>query len=191
MTTIALGLSFAASPAFAQTTNWTGGTSSDWFTVSNWSLNAVPNNTNFVNINIVSPNVAVIATPGAQASTMAVGNSGTGTLNVQDGGQLLSGPSYLGLSAGVTGTATVSGANSSWTSTGLFMVGNLGTAVLNIQDGGKVSNTIGYIGFEAGSHSSVTVSGVARLGPIQVNSMSATKAAARLPSKMEARSRGT
>ncbi len=191
MTTIALGLSFAASPAFAQTTNWTGGTSSDWFTASNWSLNAVPNNTNFVNINIVSPNVAVIATPGAQASTMAVGNSGTGTLNIQDGGQLLSGPSYLGLSAGVTGTATVSGANSSWTSTGLFMVGNLGTAVLNIQDGGKVSNTIGYIGFEAGSHGSVTVSGAGATWTNSGQLYVGDKGSGSLTIKMEARSRGT
>jgi len=75
-----------------------------------------------------------------------VGNSGTGTLNVTDGG-----------------VVTVRGAHNveqGWL-TGAISVGGSGTSTLNITDGGVVSTTYatGYIGQNAGQTGVVTVTG--------------------------------
>ncbi len=87
-----------------------------------------------------------------------VGRSGTGTasLNVQSGGWLESGTSTIGSLAGSTGVATVSGAQSKWTSDTSFKVGDQGNATLTIQNQGTV-----FVGTQLsiGSHGIVNLSG--------------------------------
>jgi len=87
-----------------------------------------------------------------------VGCSGTGTVNVEAGGQVSNTSGYLGVQSGSTGTATVTGAGSTWTSGDLY-VGYRGTGTLNIQNGGQMSNTNGYLGWSGSSSSAVTVEG--------------------------------
>lgn len=81
------------------------------------------------------------------SGTLYVGNSGQGTLTVQNGGKVSSGGNIIGNNTipytGSTGNVTVTGADSLWQSSGDLSV-NRGT--LNIEDGGKVTNTDGYIG---------------------------------------------
>jgi hypothetical protein len=113
----ALGLALlATTPSRAQTTNWTGVNSTDWFDSNNWSF-GVPNGGTDVFIDTVNPNPTVVDShvPGAEAVIVRVGDSGTGKLTIQNGGTLNNFISYIGLAPGSTGTATVDGMGSSWT----------------------------------------------------------------------------
>ena len=71
----------------AQTSNWTGEFSSDWFLGGNWN-GGIPRQTIDANINTVTPNATVVASPGASAQNLAVGQNGTGMLTIQTGGTL-------------------------------------------------------------------------------------------------------
>ena len=77
------------------------------------------------------------------AGDMVVGerNSGTGVLSVTSGGTVTTGrDAYIGRLADARGTATVTGAGSHWTINSRLFVGNGGAfGVLNISDGGTVT----------------------------------------------------
>jgi T5SS/PEP-CTERM-associated repeat protein len=85
-----------------------------------------------------------------------VGGSGTGTLNIQNGGQVFD--SSVGVN-GFSSTATVDGIGSKWTNSGGMVVGTSSTGALNIRSGGLVSNKDGYLGFFKGARGTATVDG--------------------------------
>ena len=134
LATIAL---FATSTVstYAQT-NWTGQFSSNWFLSGNWDAN-FPRQTTDANINTVTPNATVIADPGAAARNLSVGQNGTGTLTIQNGGTLADSFGTVGDLPGGLGTVTVTGAGANWSNAGGIVVGGLGTGTLTIQDGGR------------------------------------------------------
>lgn len=138
--------------------DWTGTNSSDWFTASNWSGNTVPNNTDTVTLDTISPNATVVGAAGANANTLFVGNAGTGTLTIQNGGAVSDALAYIGVDAGSTGTVTVEGAGSTWSNFQL-VVGWSGTGTLTVQNGGAVSNHLGVIGAATSSTGTVIVDG--------------------------------
>ena len=75
---------------------------------------------------------------------LAVGAYGTGTMTVQNGGDVVSGNSRIGQYAGANGTATVTGAGSTWTENSSMYVGGTSAGAttrgtLNIQNGGLVT----------------------------------------------------
>ncbi|MPS49370.1 autotransporter domain-containing protein [Methylobacillus sp.] len=91
---------------------------------------------------------------------LRVGNTGTGTLNIEAGGAVSSGGGYIGFFSGSTGNVTVTGPGSAWTNTIALDVGRSGTGTLNIEAGGAVSSSDGYIGNSySGSTGNVTVTG--------------------------------
>jgi T5SS/PEP-CTERM-associated repeat protein len=75
----------------------------------------------------------------SSAGSTGAGWRSQGTLRVADGRQLQSRNGYLGYHPGSTGTATIEGAGSSWTTTGDMTVGNYGAGTLAIKSGGVVS----------------------------------------------------
>src|SRR5262245_64561092 len=94
---VAVSTLFApAMPAQAQT-NWTGVTSTDWFTGSNWNTGVVPTAPASVSLDTVTPNPTVIGFSPASAQLVVVGNQGTGQLTIQDGGELGSTVGVVGL----------------------------------------------------------------------------------------------
>ena len=96
----------------------------------------------------------------ASTQNLIVGQSGVGTLAVQNGGTVTDFGGFIGDLPGSQGTATVSGVGSTWTNTGTIQVGALGTGTLTIQDGGTViSMGGGSIGLSAGSTGTATVTG--------------------------------
>jgi len=97
--------------------------------------------------------------PQLYLGTLAVGNYGTGTLLVENGGIVSSILGYIGYMSGSTGSATVSGAGSQWNNSGDLYVGRYGTGTLLVENGGVVSNINGTIGSDPGVTGSVTVSG--------------------------------
>ncbi|WP_268968722.1 autotransporter outer membrane beta-barrel domain-containing protein [Tritonibacter mobilis] len=88
-----------------------------------------------------------------------VGEAGTGTLTIEDGGIVKNTLGEIGKSTGSEGTATVSGDGSIWKNSDELYVGFDGNGTLDIDLGGAVENTNGYIGTSFGSESIVTVSG--------------------------------
>ena len=69
---------------------------------------------------------------------MVVGQGGTGTLKVVDGGSVTHGHGWAGGNVGAVGSAEVSGTGSQWTVTGWFGLGSQGEGHLSIHDGGYV-----------------------------------------------------
>lgn len=70
---------------------------------------------------------------------LIVGNYATGTMRVEDAGTVLSNQGYVGAAAGVSGTAVVTGAGSSWQVTNSSLtLGNYGQGSLTVEDGGLV-----------------------------------------------------
>ncbi len=98
-----------------------------------------------------------------------VGRSGSGVLNIEAGGEVLSlgfsvsdtdiVASNIGRFAGSTGMATVTGASSQWTTAGGLTVGILGNGTLDVESGGSVTSYWASIGNFAGSVGAVTVTG--------------------------------
>ena len=73
-------------------------------------------------------------------STLYIGDYGNGTLNVQAGGQVsCNSYSYLGYDSSSAGTATITGAGSTWTNSGSLYIGKNGSGKLMVADGGLVT----------------------------------------------------
>jgi T5SS/PEP-CTERM-associated repeat protein len=88
-----------------------------------------------------------------------IGYLGTGTLTIENGGNVTNANGFLATFVGSTGTATVTGSGSTWTNTDSINIGNLGKGTLTIESGGSVTNTDGHIGPSAGSTGTVFVRG--------------------------------
>ncbi|MEH6665800.1 MAG: autotransporter-associated beta strand repeat-containing protein, partial [Brevundimonas sp.] len=91
-----------------------------------------------------------------------VGQSGSGTLIITDGGVVTTDTTYIALTESGIGSATVTGAGSIWATDRLW-VGNLGSGTLEVVEGGEVTTTSSTIGGFAGSSGSATVSGAGSL----------------------------
>jgi outer membrane autotransporter protein len=145
----------------AAATDWTGATSTDWFTAGNWDTGVVPTSSNDALINTTAPNPTVVNGANAVAKGVSVGVTGTGMLTISNGGTLNSNLALVGNMVGSTGTATVTGAGSAWAAQGMA-VGYQGAGTLTISNGGAVTTTAWEtsIADSAGSTGAVTVDGV-------------------------------
>lgn len=92
---------------------------------------------------------------------LIIGAHGNGSLLVSNGGALSSsnGSGILGQAAGTSGTMTVDGAGSSWTSPGFLFVGVGGNGSVTISNGAVVISGDGYLGVAAGGTGVTTVTG--------------------------------
>ncbi len=96
-----------------------------------------------------------------------IGDSGKGTLNITNGGTVVTQApniSDLGYETGSSGTVNVSGTGSSWTTGDNLLIGCSGSGTLRISNGGTVISQTGYgrsadIGAWSGSTGIVTVDG--------------------------------
>ncbi len=90
---------------------------------------------------------------------LLVGGSGTGALSISDGGVVSSFVGVIGRSAGGSGTATVTGAGSTWNNSVDVLVGSAGQGSMTISAGAVVSGINGSIAGLTGSDGDVTVTG--------------------------------
>jgi T5SS/PEP-CTERM-associated repeat protein len=96
-----------------------------------------------------------------------VGNFGSGTLSITNGGTVTNTNGYVGffnngaawLGAAWLGLVTVDGIASKWTNNGTLYVGNYGSGMLSITNGGAITDTTGYIGNHSVGPNTVTVDG--------------------------------
>ena len=90
-------------------------------------------------------------TPPAGAGTLgdfAVGNNGTGRMEITAGGQVYTSRGFMGGNAGSDGTALLSGTGSKWMCNGSVYVGNSGNGTLTVDSGALLSSAgNGYIAF--------------------------------------------
>ena len=92
---------------------------------------------------------------------LIVGLFGSGAINVSGGHQVnVSDATVLGLYSGSSGTATVSGAGTTWANSGgLVYVGGAGSGAIDITGGGQLTAERVTIANEAGSSGDVNVTG--------------------------------
>nr|WP_320167109.1 autotransporter domain-containing protein [uncultured Methylophaga sp.] len=91
---------------------------------------------------------------------LAVGWSGTGELNISNGGSVSNANGFIGARSGGIGTVTVNGAGSTWTNNDQLVIGlEASSGTLSIENGGNVINSNGRIGLSTGSTGKVTVTG--------------------------------
>lgn len=91
----------------------------------------------------------------------SLNNDGMGVIGTYGTESVLGGYAYLGLNAGSSGSATITGPGSTWTNSGILNVGHSGNGTLNINNGGVVTNGLTYVGSNAGGVGNVTVTGTA------------------------------
>ncbi|WP_287222903.1 autotransporter domain-containing protein [Mesorhizobium sp.] len=152
------GLGVVALPTPVSATDWTGTTSSDWFTAANWDTGVVPTASEDVVIAIASPNAAVVNGANALGHNVFVSDYAPGTLTISNGGTLANSSSYIGW--GGVGTVNVTGAGSAWNTDLALSLGlNGGDGVLVISNGATVASTSGHLGSGQGATGAVTVDG--------------------------------
>lgn len=91
-------------------------------------------------------------------SSFFIGVSGSGLLNIQNGGLVSSNFASLGLSSG-RGTVAVSGAGSAWLNAFDITIGDGGLGELSVRDGGLVRTDTAFMGSFEGSRGVGLVSG--------------------------------
>ncbi|MEM5474702.1 autotransporter domain-containing protein, partial [Hoeflea sp. AS60] len=97
--------------------------------------------------------------PWAIGGTLAVGDTGTGSLAISASGEVSNTIGYIGNGGTGNGTVTVSGTDSIWTNSSTLDVGYIGTGTLDITSGGAVRNTAGTIAYGNLATGAVTVTG--------------------------------
>lgn len=171
-----LAMAFA-SPALAQTAQWQGTNSNDWFDAGNWDPAATPGPLSPVRID-TSPG-AIIDGAAADASTIIVGEVFSSTLTIQNGGSLLTtASSIVGFGPNSNSSLTVTGAGSVWTANGSTdqIVGANGHGEVRVLSGGVIdfSALIGAtrLGNATGANGTLLVDGAGSAmmlgGPLQV-----------------------
>lgn len=145
-------------PASAQI--WTGNTSTDWTTASNWQGAAVPSGGVGVQINVANPVVLGVG-PNAvgKANGLLLGGTSS-SLTVQNGATLNS-KGNVGISGtGAAGSsATVTGPGSEWTADGaLFTMGGSGKGTLTIE-GGALVDILGELRLGSSSEGTLNIRG--------------------------------
>ena len=93
------------------------------------------------------------------SGNLFVGDAGTGTLDVKNGGKINDGNGIIGYGVGSTGTVTVDGVGSKWVHANVLRIGQSGTGELFIHGGGLVSDVTGDLGTNSGAKGTVTVDG--------------------------------
>ncbi|MAZ82125.1 MAG: hypothetical protein CME90_00720 [Hoeflea sp.] len=155
--TALIALPLMHTQAQAETTNWTGSISTNWFDAGNWTA-GVPDAGDEVIMNTQTPNQTVISTPGAVGEDVFVSNGVDATLTVTGAGTLNS--RTFATTDAPTGVGTVNVINGgNITTTEQFNVGQEGDSVININTGGTVAGRQISIGESAGHTSTVNVDG--------------------------------
>ncbi len=162
---------FNPAQAGAQTV-WTGNSSTNWKTISNWNPGAVPNSSTDVIINKGSGNQPIITGTGTNANSLTIGlntNSTANTSLVVNVGDRYDTPANVTLGDGTGSQGNVTVTNNlttltQWYIHGELVVGNLGSGRMQITNGsieniyGSDANGVGmYIGAGANATGNVSV----------------------------------
>jgi outer membrane autotransporter protein len=147
-------LPFLAGSVQAGSVNWTGATSNDWFTGSNWEWGSgAPVAGDDARIGRMD---VVITGQDAAAENLFVGIVSAGGLTVEDG--LETTTATLGYNSGSSGTVSVTGNLGEWTNTGSTYIGNEGVGTVNVLTQGSFLGGVVYLGAGATGEGTLNVS---------------------------------
>lgn len=159
-------------PVAAQ--QWEGDTDDQYTNPENWANNTAPTDSSNANVETTTNAPVIRAGQTGRARTLNIGETGTGALRIEGGGDLLLGDAANGgaLNVGGSVTTNVTGGNGRVLVTGegttISSAGGLtlriasavnSTGVLEIMDGAVVTSNSGAIGIAQGSNGTLTVSG--------------------------------
>jgi len=137
------------------------GTTSDWFTGSNWVWSGGPPASNYkAVINGAATNPVIDSGTSGVASFLVVGGGSAGALTVQ--GTLTTAQGWLGtdtVDSTVAGTVTVSGASAAWNNSAEIYVGAYSVGSLTVNGGADVTSATLDIGFNQAASGTVLVDG--------------------------------
>lgn len=151
-------LPFLTGTAQAGSVSWTGATSTDWFTGSNWEWGTgAPVAGDDARIGQMG---VVINGQDAAAENLFVGIVSAGGLTVQQG--LNTTNTTLSYNSGSSGTITVSGNLGEWTNTGSTYIGNNGTGTVNVLTQGEFLGGVVYLGAGSTGEGALNVSNQSR-----------------------------
>ncbi len=167
-----VSIGFGASPATAQTENWTGGTGG-WFTPGNWNPASVPTAAT-ITTTVGNGGTAQINGAAANAGNSLVINGGS-TVDLQSGGSLTTGIGIqigngtllLSGSTAVTGVITMTGAATLQSTTTGTLTNNISGAGAITVNGGNLTlsgDNTGYSGTATLNAGSLTLSSANALG---------------------------
>jgi fibronectin-binding autotransporter adhesin len=88
-----------------------------------------------------------------------IGDSGNGTVTVENGADVANNEFTLGNNAGSKGELTLTGSGSTWGGGGTSYIGESGRGILTVEDGASLRTGDAYIAHNAGSEGSATVTG--------------------------------
>ena len=124
----------------AQTNEWEGNFSSNWFFADNWSEEEVPGAGVPVRIDIPTPAAVVDNAVTAAIGNFFVGSAQFGQLIVRNGGTLNSSSTNVGFQQGSEGYALVTGDGTTWNNPGILRIGTSGQGELRIEEGAQMLN---------------------------------------------------
>lgn len=148
---VAAGLSGAAGAA--DTVNWKGTASNDWFNDANWEWGGHAPGT--ADEGRIDKTGVILDNATGYVGNLLIGLGSTGDLTVND--DLNSTSATFGWSAGSSGALTINGAGNAWINSGDIYVGNAGEGLISILGGASVSTGALYIGSGPTSTGTVTL----------------------------------
>jgi T5SS/PEP-CTERM-associated repeat protein len=90
---------------------------------------------------------------------LRIGIATNGTLDIMDGGRVVSSRGYIAAGAGSTASVQVTGAGSGWDISGDLFVGDSGSGTLTVCDGASLMTWETVVGSEVGSVGHLIVTG--------------------------------
>lgn len=120
-------------------------------------------------VNVSGVGTNGVASTWTNNADLFVGYDGNGTLNVTDGGKVVSVGGQIGGSSASLGEVFVSGAGSSWDSSGRINVGLFGAGTLRIEGGATVTSNDGVVGASAQGDAVISGAGTAWVNTQQLN----------------------
>ncbi|MBJ7499628.1 MAG: autotransporter-associated beta strand repeat-containing protein [Sphingopyxis sp.] len=108
-------------------------------------------------VNVSGVGTNGVASTWTNNADLFVGYDGSGTLNITDGGKVVSVGGQIGANTDGVGQVLVSGADSLWENSGRINVGLFGAGTLRIENGAAVTSNDGVVG--ASAHGDAVVSG--------------------------------
>ena len=120
-------------------------------------------------VNVSGVGTNGVASTWTNNADLYVGYDGNGTLNITDGGKVVSVGGQIGGNSNAVGEVLVSGAGSSWDSSGRINVGLFGTGTLRIENGATVVSNDGVVGASAQGDAVLSGAGTSWVNTQQLN----------------------
>ncbi|WP_447930163.1 autotransporter-associated beta strand repeat-containing protein [Sphingopyxis fribergensis] len=120
-------------------------------------------------VNVSGVGTNGVASTWTNNADLFVGYDGNGTLNITDGGKVVSVGGQIGGNGDSLGEVLVSGAGSSWDNSGRINVGLFGTGTLRIENGATVTSNDGVVGASAQGDAVVSGAGTSWVNAQQLN----------------------